>query len=65
MKKFSLAIVATISLCVFGLTGCGGGGESQVIEAPAAEEGDAAMEGVSDADYDAAMEQSMNAQGGE
>ena len=36
MKKFTLTLVAALSLSVFGLTGCGGGsGENAVVEAAA------------------------------
>jgi hypothetical protein len=60
MKKFAFVFVALFSFSFLGLTGCGGGGESQVVEAPDSDEGDAAMEGLSDEDYNAAMEKSMN-----
>lgn len=32
MKKLALAFAATVCFSVFGLTGCGGGGETKVIE---------------------------------
>ena len=44
MKKLSLALVAIACLSLTGLTGCGGSGESKVIQ----NEGD--ISGVSDAD---------------
>ncbi|MDE0863167.1 MAG: hypothetical protein OSA98_05220 [Rubripirellula sp.] len=62
-----MRISASLLLCfcffAFSLNGCGGGGEPIVIEAPAADAEDAAMEGISDDDYNKAMEESMNEQG--
>ncbi len=63
MRKFCFACVATLSLCVFGLTGCGGGGETQVIEAPADTGEQTAMPGMSDEDYAKEMQKSMQQQG--
>lgn len=63
MKKLAFALMACAAMMTFGFTGCGGGGESVVIEAPPAESGDDAMEGISDEEYNAAMEKSMSEQG--
>lgn len=61
MKKLAIAFSVFAALSCLSFTGCGGGTETSVVEAPAAED-DQAMEGMDDADYDAAMEASMNAQ---
>ena len=62
MKKFGFAIVAALSLSTFGLTGCGSG-SPKVIEAPPADDGADAVEGMSDDAYNAEMEKSMSQQG--
>ena len=64
MKKTGLAILAALSLIIVGATGCGGSGESQVIEADAAAS-ESTDVGVSEDDYDAAMEAEMANQGGQ
>jgi hypothetical protein len=62
-----MKITASLLLCfcffALSLNGCGGGGEPTVIEAPAADVDDAAIDGISDDDYNKAMEESMNQQG--
>ena len=55
MKKFAFLIMAAMCFSSLSLTGCGSG-EPTVVEAPAETEEDAAMEGISDEDYDAAMD---------
>ncbi len=62
MKKIASLFLATAA-CLFTLsmTGCGTG-ENTVIEAPAttADDEPAAMDGMSDEEYDAAMDADMN-----
>ena len=63
-----MKITASLLLCfcffALSLNGCGGGGgEPIVIEAPAADVDDSAIDGISDDDYNKAMEESMNQQG--
>jgi hypothetical protein len=61
MKKFAVLFMATTCFFLPSLTGCGGGsGETTVIEAPPAGEEEEAMEGMSDDDYDAAMDAEMS-----
>ncbi len=60
MKKIAFLLMATTCLFVLSLTGCGGGGDSQVIQAPDAPEEDPVMDGISDEDYDAAMDAEEN-----
>ena len=62
MKKLPHFMVLAICLLLPTAIGCGGGGgENTVIEAPAeVVEEEAAMEGMSDEDYNAAMEADMN-----
>jgi hypothetical protein len=61
MKKFAFLLMATTCFFLPSLTGCGGGGgETTVIEAPPAGEEEEAMEGMSDDDYDAAMDAEMS-----
>ncbi|MGI9443156.1 MAG: hypothetical protein ACR2N1_11860 [Rubripirellula sp.] len=57
MKKLSLALVAIACFSLTGLTGCGGSGETKVIQ----NEGD--ISGVSDADKKK-MEQEMKSGAG-
>ena len=57
MKKLSLAFVAIICLSVTGLTGCGGSGETKVIQ----NEGN--ISGVSE-DQQKQMEEEMSKGGG-
>ena len=62
MKKLSMAFVAALSLSFVCVTGCGR--EQEVIEAPpATEDTPDAVEGMSDEDYNAEMEKSMQQQG--
>jgi hypothetical protein len=65
MRKIASFTVLATCLVLPTVAGCGGGGgENTVIEAPPeAFEEEAAMEGMSDEDYDAAMEADM--QGGD
>jgi hypothetical protein len=63
MKKFAFLLMATTCFFLPSLTGCdGGSGETTVIEAPPAGEDEAAMEGMSDEEYDAAMDADMSGQ---
>ena len=62
MKKLSFALLAALCLSFVGIAGCGSG-ETKVIEAPPAEETDAAVDGMSDEEYNAEMEKSMQQQG--
>jgi len=60
MKKLSLLTLLAICLAVPTLSGCGGSGENVVIEAPpAVVEEEPAMEGMTDEEYDAAMDADM------
>lgn len=60
MKKLTALFLTATCLSFLSLSGCGGGGENKVIEAPAvAVEEEAAMEGMTDEDYDAAMDADM------
>lgn len=62
MKKIASLMFVAACFSIVSIAGCGSG-ESKVIEAPAAEEQvDPATEGMSQEDYDKAMEESMNAQ---
>ena len=59
MKNFVFLFMAAVCLTSLSLTGCGGN-DSAVIEAPpATEEVDPATEGMSQEEYDKAMEESM------
>ncbi len=59
MKKLAFLLMATMCVFSLSLTGCGGR-ETQVIEAPPAEEQvDPATEGMTQEEYDKAMEESM------
>ncbi len=59
MKNLVFLFLAIACLSSLSLTGCGGN-ESKVIEAPPAEEEvDPATAGMSQEDYDKAMEESM------
>jgi predicted small lipoprotein YifL len=62
MKKLAFAFVAVLCLSTVSLTGCGSG-SSKVIEAPPADDGADAVQGMSDEDYNAEMEKSMSQQG--
>ena len=53
-----------LSLCVLSFAGCGGSGETTVIQPPEVVEDDSAMDGIDDDEYNKAMEESMNQQGG-
>ncbi len=62
MKVLSFLFLC-LSLCFVSLTGCGGGGESQVIEAPATpEESDPTMGDMDEDEYNNAMNQSVSGQ---
>lgn len=61
MKKFSLLLAAALCLPLVGLTGCGGSGETQVIQNTTEEPEMSAEE---QARMDAEMEAAMNEQGG-
>jgi len=61
MKKLALLTTLSAVFALPAICGCGGGGDPVVIEAPDEEfEEEAAIEGMSDDDYDAAMEASLN-----
>jgi hypothetical protein len=61
MKKIAFLFMATLCFCTLSLTGCSGGGESTVIEAPPEVlEEQPAIEGMTDEDYDQAMDEEMN-----
>jgi hypothetical protein len=60
MKKVALLFAAALCFPVIGLTGCGGSGETQVIEAPEEEVVDVSEE---IPNYDEEMEKSMNQPG--
>ncbi len=62
--KISAYTMICFSFFALSIAGCGGSGETKVIEAPAAVDDDAAMEGIDDDEYNKAMEESMNQQGG-
>lgn len=63
--KISAYLLICLSFCALSFAGCGGGGETKVIEPPAVVEDDeAAMDGIDDDEYNKAMEESMNQQGG-
>ncbi|WP_147867165.1 outer membrane protein assembly factor BamD [Stieleria maiorica] len=59
MKKFAWLFVVALCVSPLSLTGCSGSGETQVIEAPAVEQEDDASAGMTDEEYDKAMEESM------
>ncbi|QDT10305.1 hypothetical protein [Planctomycetes bacterium K23_9] len=61
MKKAPFYLLLCFTLC-FSISGCGGN-ESQVIEAPAETSDGSAMEGMSDEEYNKAMNESMKQQG--
>ena len=63
MKKLALLFAVAFCLPVLGLTGCSGGGENQVIQPDAGASEDTGV-GVSDEEYDAAMDEEMNNQEG-
>jgi hypothetical protein len=62
--KISACFLLCFSFCALSFAGCDGGGETKVIAPPAAVEDDSAMEGIDDEEYNKAMEESMNKQGG-
>lgn len=62
MKVVSF-LVLCLSLCFVSLTGCGGSGETQVIEAPQVEEADPSMGDMDEDEYNNAMNQSISGQG--
>ncbi len=59
MKKIAVLTMLSAMLALPGITGCGNDGQT-VIEAPDETEDQTAMEGMSDEDYDAAMDASEN-----
>lgn len=60
MKKLALSSVLGICFAVPMMVGCGGQKESTVVEAPPAETTEeAAMEGMTDEEYDKAMDADM------
>lgn len=61
MNKFTVLLAIALGCFTFAVPGCGSG-ETEVIEAPEVVEEDPAMEGMSEEEYDAAMEASMNAE---
>ena len=63
MKKFALLFAVAFCLPVLGLTGCGGGGENQVIQPDAGATEDTGV-GADEEAYNAAMEEEMNNQQG-
>jgi hypothetical protein len=62
MKKIGLTMLVALGLILVGSTGCGGSGETQVIGVDANAAEDTGV-GVSEEDYDAAMEAEMANQG--
>ncbi len=62
--KISAYLLICLSFCALSFAGCGGSGETKVIEPPAAADDDSAMDGIDDEEYNKAMEESMNQQGG-
>ncbi|MAI73914.1 MAG: hypothetical protein CMM01_23855 [Rhodopirellula sp.] len=62
--KISAYFLMCLSLCVLSFAGCGGSGETTVIQPPEVVEDDSAMDGIDDDEYNKAMEESMNQQGG-
>jgi hypothetical protein len=62
VKKLVIAFSVFAALTCISFTGCGGGNtETAVVEAPPEDDGQA-MEGMSDDEYNAQMEASMNSQ---
>ena len=62
MKKLAMAFSFFAVFSCISFTGCTGGStETSVVEAPPADEGQA-MDGMSDDEYNAQMEASMNSQ---
>lgn len=60
MKRTVFLFLGTFCFCAIFLTGCEGGGENTVVEAPpAAGEEQPAMEGMTDEEYDKAMDEDM------
>ena len=51
-----------VCLCLFSITGCSGGGETSVIEAPAVDEPDPSMADMDEDEYNNAMNQSLSEQ---
>jgi len=51
--------LATACFSFLSLSGCGGGGENTVIEAPAVEEDAPSIPGMTDEQYDKAMDADM------
>ena len=61
MQRFALVSLSLTFLFLLSTTGCQGGGEPTVVEAPAEPSGEEqpAMEGMTDEEYDKAMEEDM------
>jgi hypothetical protein len=59
MKKLAFFTVLAAGFGLPMISGCGGGGENTVIEAPAETGPEEAIPGMSDEDYNAAMEADM------
>ena len=60
MNKLAFFTIVAICFALPMISGCGGGGENTVIEAPPeAVEEEPAMEGMSDEDYDKMMDAEM------
>ena len=61
MKKLALLFVAAFSLSCVGLTGCGGSGDSKVIEAPDVDPNAQEMSDAEQAQFDKEMEKAYTA----
>lgn len=59
MKNLAFLFMAITCFSFVSLTGCGDGGPKVIEAPPAAEEEDPAMAGMSEEDYNKAMEESM------
>lgn len=59
MNKITFLFAATTCFLALSMVGCGDGGDNTVIEAPPAEESGDAMPGMSDEDYNDAMDADM------
>lgn len=60
--KMSASLLLCFCFCLLSLNGCGGGGETKVIEAPPAVDDTSAMDGMDDDEYNKAMNESLNKQ---
>lgn len=59
MKNLSFVFLAMTCFALLTISGCGRGGENTVVEAPPAVEEEVAMPGMTDEEYDKAMEADM------